>query len=74
MLLDVPLHIKWELLLLQQDGTPPYFGKWVTAFLNQYFQNHCIGQKGPDAWTPRSPDLTPLYSVFGDIRSPWCMQ
>jgi hypothetical protein len=35
---DVHLHIRPE-LWLQQHGASPHFGRQVTAFLSQHFQN-----------------------------------
>jgi hypothetical protein len=66
---DVPLHIRRE-PWLRQDGAPPYFGRQVTVFLNQHFQNHWIGRQGPVPWPPMSPDLTPLdYYLWGRMKS-----
>jgi hypothetical protein len=44
----------------QQDGAPPHYANTVNAFLDQQFPGKWIGRRGPIAWLPRSPDLTPL--------------
>jgi hypothetical protein len=31
----------------QHDGVPPYFGCQYTAYLNQHYENHLIGYRGP---------------------------
>jgi len=62
-LLDFPLYIRRG-LWLQQDGALRSFGRQVTAFLNQHFQNRWIVRQGPVAWPPRSPDLIILDCIF----------
>jgi hypothetical protein len=44
----------------QQDGVPPNYANTVKTFLGQQFPGIWIGRRGPIAWPPRSPDLTPL--------------
>jgi hypothetical protein len=56
---NVPLHLRQE-LWLQQDGTPPYFGRQITAFLTQNFQDCRIEWQGSVARPLRSLDLTSL--------------
>jgi transposase len=53
-----------ETLWFQQDGAPPHYGLQVREFLNQAFPETWIGRRGPVAWPPRSPDLTPLDFFF----------
>ena len=44
-----------------QDGAPPHFSCFVTDVLNDRF---------PDAWPPRSPDLSPLdFFLWGYIKN-----
>jgi hypothetical protein len=53
----------------QQDGAPPQYASTVKAFLNQQFPGKWIGRRGPIAWPPRSPDLTPLdFFLWGYIK------
>jgi hypothetical protein len=53
----------------QQDGAPPHYANTVKAFLSQQFPGKRIGRRGPIAWPPRSPDLTPLdFFLWGYIR------
>ena len=41
-----------------------------SANLNESFPNRCLGRGGPDAWPPRSPDLTPLdYYLWGHMKT-----
>jgi hypothetical protein len=47
-------------LLLQKDGSTRHFGRQVTAFLNESFQNRYIGRQCQYAWPPRSPNLSSL--------------
>jgi hypothetical protein len=49
----------------QQDGAPPHWNLHVRALLNQVFPSRWIGQDGPIAWPPRSPDLSPQTSFMG---------
>jgi hypothetical protein len=53
----------------QQDGAPPRCANTVKAFLDQQFPGKWIGRRGPIAWPPRSPDLTPLdFFLWGYIK------
>jgi hypothetical protein len=53
----------------QQDGAPPHYANTVKAFLDQQFPGKWIGRRGPIAWSPRSPDLTPLdFFIWGYIK------
>lgn len=41
-----------------------------TAFLNDHFQSHWIGRRGPVSWPPRSPGLNSLdYYLWGYMKS-----
>lgn len=42
----------------QQDGAPPHTAGIITNYLNNNFQNHWIGLRGPIPWPARSPDIT----------------
>ncbi|OXU20115.1 hypothetical protein TSAR_016502 [Trichomalopsis sarcophagae] len=54
---------------LQQDGDPPHYARLVRNFLNDRFPNRWIGRGGPIAWSPRSPDLTPLdFYLWGYLN------
>ena len=48
----------------QQDGAPPHWDSHVRRFLDATFPNRWIGRDGPTPWPPRSPDITPLDSLF----------
>lgn len=66
---DVPLTIRTQ-LIFQQDGAPPHYGRIVTDWLNENFQDKWIGRNGPILWPPRSPDLTPLdFYLWGRLKS-----
>jgi len=41
----------------------------VREYLNESFPNRWLGHGGPVAWPPRSPDLTPLYYVWGHMKT-----
>ncbi|CAG9796493.1 unnamed protein product [Diatraea saccharalis] len=44
----------------QHDGSPPHVVRPVRERLTELFGDRWIGRLGPQAWPPRSPDLTPL--------------
>jgi hypothetical protein len=44
----------------------PRFGQ-VATHLNQRYENHWIGCRGPIVWPWRSPDLTPLHFLLLDL-------
>ena len=49
------------IVLFQQDGAGPHYGRGVRQYLWQKFQHRWIGRGAPVAeWPARSPDLTPL--------------
>jgi hypothetical protein len=53
----------------QQDGAPPHYANTVKAFLDQRFPGKWFGRRGPIAWPPRSPDLTPSdFFLWGYIK------
>ena len=60
--------------VFQQDGAPPYFALHVRDHLNECFPQKWIGRGGPTAWSPRSPDLTPLDFFFFGIHKRHCVQ
>lgn len=65
---DVPLAVRHD-MYFQHDGHPAHFSLRVRNFLNEHFFNRWIGRGGPQAWPPRSPDLTPLdYYLWGDMK------
>lgn len=49
----------------QHDGAPPHVTLPVRRHLNDTFGDCWIGRFGPQAWPPRSPDLTPLDFFSG---------
>lgn len=65
---DVPLNIVQN-MWYQHDGAPPHRGREVIAWLHEHFPNKWIGNGGPVAWPPRSPDLNPLdYYFWGHLK------
>lgn len=53
----------------QQDGAPAHFALPVRDYLNTQYPNCWIGRRGPVAWPPRSPDMTPMdYFLWGYIK------
>ncbi|KAJ4433742.1 hypothetical protein ANN_16053 [Periplaneta americana] len=65
---DVPLAVRHD-MYFQHDGHPVHFSLRVRNFLNEHFFNRWIGRGGPQAWPPRSPDLTPLrYYLWDDMK------
>ena len=52
-----------------QDSAPPHFHRDVTTFLDETFPGRWVGRGDPTAWSPRSPDLTPLhFFAWGFIK------
>ena len=51
----------------QQDGAPSHFGLNVRNWFDSKLPGRWIGRRGPIEWPARSPDLTPLISIYGDI-------
>jgi hypothetical protein len=43
------------------SSAPPHFHRDVTTFLDETFPKSWVRRGGPTAWSPISPDLTPLY-------------
>jgi hypothetical protein len=56
---DVPLIIYRELHFMH-DGAAAHFSLIAHRYLNRKFPGRLIGQGGPVAWPPRSPDLNRL--------------
>jgi hypothetical protein len=52
-------------IFFHQEGTLPYFGSQMTAYLNKRHSNQRICSAGPVFWPPRSPALTYLLSIYG---------
>ena len=51
-------------IIFQHDGTPHHWALVVRAVLNEKFPGRWIGRDGPTAWSPQSPDITPLDVFF----------
>ncbi|GBM96698.1 hypothetical protein AVEN_171874-1 [Araneus ventricosus] len=49
-----------EGVIFQQDGAPPHYVNIVREFLDTTFPQRWIFRGVVMAWTPRSPDITPL--------------
>jgi hypothetical protein len=45
--------------ILQEDGAPPDYCQHVRNHIEREMAGRWIGGIGPNAWFPRSPDLTP---------------
>lgn len=53
----------------QHDGAPPHVTRPVRQWLRENFGDRWIGRLGPQAWPPRSPDLTPLdFFLWGYVK------
>ena len=65
---EVDLHTR-QTMWFQQDGHPAHSSNVAVRVLNRTFPNKWIGRRGPHAWPPRSPDLTPLdYFLWGYVK------
>jgi hypothetical protein len=53
--------------IFRQDDAPSHCHKYVTTFFDKTFPGRCVGRRGPTAWPPRSPDLTPLDFLHGSL-------
>jgi len=47
-------------------------GRDSTTFLDETFPGRWVGRRGPTAWPPRSPDLTPLDVLHGGLLRTLC--
>jgi hypothetical protein len=47
-------------IYFQQDGARPHYLEEVLEYLSTRFPGRWIGRATPIAWSPCSPDLTPL--------------
>jgi len=66
---DIPLMIRSE-MYFQHDGAPPHYTRHMREYLNESFPTRWLGRGGPVAWSPRSPDLTPLdYYLWGHMKT-----
>lgn len=52
----------WVIFL--QDGAPPHSFSNTRHFLFKTFPKRWIGQSGPRAWLPSSPDITSMDIFF----------
>jgi len=66
---DIPLK-KRSQMYFQHDGASPHYTRHVREYLNESFPNCWLGHDGLVAWSPRSPDLTPLYYYLWDNMKP----
>jgi hypothetical protein len=60
MLEEIPLPVRRN-MRFQHDRAAAHFTHHVRKHLTTTYNNHWIGQDGPKAWPPRSPDLTPKW-------------
>jgi hypothetical protein len=57
------------MVIFQQDGAPPHWGRIVPDYLDATFPNCWLGRDGPLAWPPQSPDVTPLdFFLWGYVK------
>jgi hypothetical protein len=56
--------------ILQEDRAPPHFCHHVKNHLDREMAGRWIGRSGPNAWSRRSPDLTPLdVFLWGFVKN-----
>lgn len=69
MLHNLPLQQRRH-VYFQLDGAPIHNTAAVRHWINEYFPNRWIGRNSPViAWSPRSPDLTPLdFFLWGSLK------
>lgn len=66
---EVPLAQRRRMWFMH-DGAPAHGSIVVREHLNAWFPNRWIGQGGPIAWPPRSPDLNPIdFYLWGHVKS-----
>ncbi|GBN62759.1 hypothetical protein AVEN_149503-1 [Araneus ventricosus] len=64
-----------EGVIFQQGGAPPHYGNTVREFLVTTFPQRWIGRGAVMAWTPRSPDITPLdFYLWGYVKQHVCSE
>jgi hypothetical protein len=51
------VNCAWRVTCLQT----PHFNRTVVEHLNVHFHGRWVGQGSVHPWTPRSPDISPLY-------------
>uniref|UniRef100_A0A8D9FCZ9 Transposable element Tc3 transposase n=1 Tax=Cacopsylla melanoneura TaxID=428564 RepID=A0A8D9FCZ9_9HEMI len=57
-------------IVFQHDGCPAHFDCRVRAYLDDNFPNRWIGRRGPQEWSPRSPDFAPNdFFLWGYLKS-----
>jgi hypothetical protein len=56
---DAPLDVRRN-LWFQHDGYPVHYEEGVQQWLNATYPRRWIGRRWSIAWSPRSPDLTPV--------------
>jgi hypothetical protein len=57
-------------IILQPDGASPYFYHHIRNNLDREVAEMWMGRSGPIAWSPRSPDLTPLgFLLWGYVKN-----
>ena len=57
-------------LIFMQDGAPAHYAAVVREWLDEHFPGRWIGRRGPHAWPPRSPDLTPCdFFLWGWVKT-----
>ena len=65
---DVPLHVRIN-MWMQHDCAPPHYALCSRQVMNEISDKKWIGRGGPEAWPPRSTDLTSQdYFLWGFVK------
>ena len=66
---DVPLATR-RAIWFMHDGAPPHNYHIAHDHLNRTFHGRLIANRGPIAWPPRSPDLSPIdFFLWGHLKT-----
>jgi len=69
MLEEIPLSVKRN-MWFQYNMAAAHFAHQVQEHPTTTYNDHWIGQGGPMAWPPRSPDLIPMdFFLWGHTRA-----
>jgi hypothetical protein len=64
---DLPLNVRQD-MWYHFDGAPAHFTRPVRDWLNHNYPGGWIGRGGPLTWPARSPDFTPVISLWGCMK------
>jgi hypothetical protein len=66
---DVPLAVKTRTWYMH-SGAPTHFSHAVPDILSHTCHDRWIGRGGPTAWSPSSPDFSPLdFYMWGHLNA-----